>query len=130
MKQFIAASLAAIALAEDEASPKCMYCRRNDENSGFLNIWSYCQREDPNDDECIKNVWNYIARPCPSGWKKGSSYALDYCKPEDISCPEFVSDPDKFGKYSNNTWSLAQGGKCIVKLDATAGVARVVFDED
>ena len=74
-------------------------------------------------------MWNYIARPCNSGWVKGSTYNIDFCGAEDISCPEFESDPEKYNTYSNNTWSLAQGGKCIVKIDATRGVARVVFDD-
>ena len=124
MKQFIVSTLAAVALGD--ALPKCMYCRRNDENSGFLNMWSYCK----DNDTCLHNQWNYIARPCESGWKKGSSYVLNFCEPEDISCPEFETDPDKYGTYLNNTWSLAQGGKCTVKIDATKGVARVVFDDD
>ena len=123
MKQFIAAALAAVAFAE--SLPKCMYCKRNDENSGFLNSWSYCKPTDT----CLKNVWNYIQRPCgEEGWQKGTSYNLDACEPEDIACPEFVTDPDKYQTYSNNTWSLAQGGKCTVKIDSTLGVARVVFD--
>ena len=41
MKQFIVAVLAAVVYAE--SLPKCMYCKRNDENSGFLNGWSYCK---------------------------------------------------------------------------------------
>ena len=53
---------------------------------------------------------------------------LDFCEPEVISCPEYVSDPEKYQTYTNNTWSLAQGGKCTIKLDARSGVARVVFD--
>ena len=91
MKQFIAsASLSALAGAE--ALLNCMYCRRNDENSGFLNSWSYCKDDPPT---CLHNQWNYISRPCETGWKKGASYDLDFCEPEDISCPEFESDPEK-----------------------------------
>ena len=124
MKQFIAAALAA-AVAFAESLPKCLYCKRNDENSGFLNSWSYCKKYDT----CLHNQWNYIQRDCPDdGWAKGSTYVLDFCEPEDIACPEFVTDPEKYQTYSNNTWSLAQGGKCTVKINATNGVARVVFD--
>lgn len=125
MKQFTAvASITAVTLAE--SMPKCMYCKRNDENSGFLNSWSFCKETDT----CLHNEWNYIQRDCSDGWQKGSSYLLDFCEPEDIACPEFTSDPEKYQTYSNNTWSLAQGGKCNVKIDATQGVARVIFDFD
>lgn len=124
MKQFIAASTAA-AVAFAEALPKCLYCKRNDEASGLLNTWSYCKPQD----SCVHNVWNYIQRDCgDDGWQRGVSYGIDFCEPEDISCPSFVSDPEKYQTYSNNTWSLAQGGKCTVKIDAQSGVARVVFD--
>ena len=124
MKQFIAAGLAA-AVAFAEALPKCMYCKRNDQNSGFLNSWSYCKKFDT----CLHNQWNYIQRDCPDdGWQRGNSYDLNFCEAEDIACPEFVSDPEKYQTYQNNTWSLAQGGKCTVKIDAQKGVARVVFD--
>ena len=122
MKQFIAAAIAGLAAAD--SLPKCMYCKRNDENSGFLNSWSYCSTTDT----CLHNAWNYIQRECEDGWRQGHSYVLDYCEPEDIACPEYVSDPEKYQTYSNNTWSLAQGGKCTIKIDATQGVARVVFD--
>ena len=75
MKQFIGASIVA-AVAFADALPKCLYCKRNDENSGFLNSWSYCLTQD----ECLHNEWNYIQRECPDeGWRKGSSYVLDYC---------------------------------------------------
>ena len=57
-----------------------------------------------------------------------SELELEYCEPEDISCPEFVSGSEKFSKYFNNTWSLASGGQCTVKVDATTAVARVIFD--
>ena len=39
-----------------------------------------------------------------------------------------MTSPEKYGRYSNNTWSLAQGGKCTIKINAEEGVARVVFD--
>ena len=62
MKQFIAAAIAGIAAAD--SLPKCMYCKRNDDNSGFLNSWSYCQATDT----CLHNAWNYIQRECEDGW--------------------------------------------------------------
>lgn len=128
MKQFIFAAIAGLALVTaQESLPKCMYCKRNDENSGFLNSWSYCESTDT----CLHNAWNYIQRECPGesgGWQSGHTYVLDRCNPSDTSCPEYVSDPEKYQTYSNNTWSLSSGGKCTIKIDATKGVARVVFD--
>ena len=127
MKQFTVASMASIAVAGPSA--KCLYCKRNDENSGFLNSWSYCKKYNT----CLHNVWNYIQRPCEDdqgGWQHGSSYLLDYCEPEDIACPEYESAPEKYQTYSNNSWTLVSGGKCTIKIDATKGVARVVFDDN
>ena len=91
MKQFIGGALIA-AVTVAEPLPKCMNCKRNDENSGFLNSWSYCATTDT----CLHNAWNYIQRECEDGWKQGHSYILDYCEPEDIACPEYVSDPEKY----------------------------------
>ena len=51
------------------------------------------------------------------------------CDPETITCPEFKSDPEQYGQYTNTTWSLAAGAMCDVNIDATNGVARVIFDE-
>ena len=120
-------TLGALILATANASKsKCMYCRRMDGNAGFLVSYSYCNQTDT----CLKDAWNYLNKPCEGdGWKRGTSYELkDECEPDDISCPEFVSDPEKYQKYFNNTWSLASGGWCSVKIDATAGVARIIFD--
>ena len=126
MKQFIGTALLGSALiaVANAASSECMYCRRMDRNAGFLVSYSYCNQTDT----CLKDAWNYINRECADGWRKGTSYELEYCEPEDISFPEFVSSAEKFQKYFNNTWSLASGGQCTVKIDATTGVARVIFD--
>ena len=32
-----------------------------------------------------------------------------------------------YQKYKNQTWSMAAGSKCKVKVDATKGIARVIF---
>ena len=120
--KFIAATLFAAAQA---ASPACLYCRRMDINAGFLVTYSYCNQLT----ECLKDAWNYINRPCLDDWKRGNSYDLEFCEPENITCPEYKSNPEKFGQYTNTTWSLAAGGMCIIKVDASEGVARVIFDE-
>ena len=75
------------------------------------------------------DAWNYINRPCLDEWKRGDSYDLKTCNPDEITCPSYISDPTKYGTYTNSTWSLAAGGKCNVKIDATKGLARVIFDE-
>ena len=106
------ALLIAVAAA---ASSACLYCRRMDTNAGFLVSYSYCNQTD----ECLMDAWNYINRECVDGWNGGSSYELEYCSPEEITCPEFVSDPEKFGQYFNQTWSLAAGGMCPVKINAS-----------
>ena len=122
MKQTLASAV--IVAVADAASSKCMYCRRMDKNAGFLVSYSYCNATD----SCLKDAWNYYNKDCEDGWERGTSYDLEVCEPDEITCPEFVSAPEKYGQYFNNTWSLASGGQCEVKIDATAGIARVIFD--
>ena len=133
MKQFLAAAafLAVTSLAQDEVevaeavpgSSACLYCRNQDINAGFLVSYSYCQHTD----SCLMDAWNYINRECISEWADGASYPLDFCAPMEVECPEFVSSPELFQSYQNKTWSMAAGSKCIVRIDATEGVARVIF---
>lgn len=111
---------------EQPGSAECMYCRRMDSNSGFLVSYSYCQQADT----CLQDAWNYINRDCQSGWQGGSSYDLALCNPETITCPPpFESSELKYGTYENMTWTLTEGSACDVIVDATQGVARVIFDE-
>ena len=113
-----------IATASAAASSACMYCRRLDQGAGLLVTFSYCNQTDI----CLQNAWNYITRDCQGGWVRGNSYELDFCQPDEISCPEYVSTTDKYQVYDNKTWSLSQGGQCTVKVDASEGVARVIFE--
>ena len=85
--------------------------------------YSFCEHQDV----CLKDAWNYIARDCLSGWVRGNSLGLDDCKPEEVTCPDFTSSPEVYQKYDNKTWSMAAGSKCNVRIDATNGVARVIF---
>lgn len=112
-----------IATASAAASSACMNCHLQDEGAGFLVTYSYCNQTDI----CLQNAWNYITRECINGWERGSSYDLEYCQADVISCPEYVSTTDKYQIYDNKTWSLSQGGMCVVKVDAVEGVARVIF---
>ena len=50
------------------------------------------------------------------------------CEAEVIGCPGFESTQDKAGKYFNQTWALAQGTMCAVKINANEYLARVIFD--
>ena len=52
---------------------------------------------------------------------------MEACTPEEVGCPSFASTPELYQKYENTTWSMAAGSKCTVSIDATAGVARVIF---
>ena len=113
-----------IAMVSAEASSACLYCRRVDQGAGLLVTFSYCNQTD----ECLQNQWNYITRDCTDGWVRGNSYELDYCQPLQIECPEFTSNADKFQQYTNKTWSLGQGASCIVRVNATDAVARVIFE--
>lgn len=102
------ATLAYLTYAQDEeteeaeeeeefvaASPACMYCRKMDRSTGWLQSFSYCEA----DDECLEDAWNYIKRKCTDGWKRGDSYALDFCRAESIVCPDFKSTPEMYGNY-------------------------------
>ena len=123
MKQFLCAALFAAAVAA-QGSSQCLYCRNQDINSGFLVSYSYCEHQDT----CLKDAWNYINRDCLSEWQTGATLDLDAnCLPEEVSCPSFVSSTEKYQRYENKTWSMAQGSKCVVSVDATEGIARVIF---
>ena len=124
MKQTLA-SATLLAVAAAEASSVCMYCRRMDKSAGFIVSYSYCNQTN----ECLKDEWNYLNRKCVGGWEKGGSLDLQVdCEPENITCPSFKSTPEKYQQYFNNTWTMAEGGFCTVGVDATEGIARVIFD--
>ena len=123
MKQFIVAAVLAIAVSA--GSSACLYCRNQDLNSGFMVSYSYCKHQDV----CLKDAWNYINRDCLSKWQSGDELKLSDCEPDEVSCPEFVSSPEKYQKYKNTTWSMAPASKCTVNIDATDGVARVIFSD-
>ena len=123
MKQFVVAGL--LAAAVSAGSSACLYCRNQDLNSGFMISYSYCKHQDV----CLKDAWNYINRDCLSKWQKGDTLKLSDCDPETVSCPSFESSKDQYQKYKNTTWSISPGSQCKVKIDATDGVARVIFSD-
>lgn len=113
-------------VSQSPGAADCMYCRRMDKNSGFLVSYSYCSQTQ----ECLQDAWNYINRDCVSGWNTGNSYDLSACGPSNIDCPPtYVSNSEKYQQYQNQTWTLPEGASCVVRVDATNGVARVIFDE-
>ena len=124
MKTFLIAALAA-ASASAAGISQCMYCRNEDLHAGFLFSYSYCENEE--NPECLADAWNYMRRDCKKGWKRGNKLSLGECEPDEILCPEFKSSQEKYQKYQNTTWSMAAGSKCNVRVDATAGIARVIF---
>jgi hypothetical protein len=105
-------------------SAPCLYCRRMDVNAGVLTSYSYCNQTD----ECLEDAWNYINRPCPDTWIRGESYGVQFCNATNTSCPGFNSTLESYGQYFNQTWSLAEGAECTITIDATQGLARLVFD--
>jgi len=122
MKQFaIIATLVAVAAAAGKSA--CLYCRNQDLNSGFLVSYSYCDHQDV----CLKDAWNYIQRDCLGGWARGNKLDLGACEPDEVSCPGFESSTEKYQKYKNQTWSMAAGSKCNVRIDARQGIARAIF---
>ena len=78
---------------------------------------------------CLEDEWDYIDRPCSSGWMRGYQIALiQDCKPSLTTCHSFVSGAQQQGQWTNYTETLALGEYCTVEVDATAFVAHVVFD--
>ena len=112
--------LAAVAYAGSSA---CLYCRNQDTNGGILVSYSYCEHTD----ECLQDSWNYINRECLTEWTRGNSLSLEQCEPEEVTCPEYTSTPEKYQSYENRTHSMAAGSQCEVIVDASQGVARVIF---
>ena len=52
--KFAAVSSSLIALAS--ATQSCLFCKRMDNNAGFLYSYQYCKEED----KCMLDAWNYI----------------------------------------------------------------------
>ena len=125
MKQFIGAAVLAMLAVVTMAIPSssCLYCHKEDKDSGFLTSFSYCSHQDT----CLQDEWNYIRRDCQSLWQRGQDYPLETCEPEEIECPGFVSNSTWYQRYKNTTWAMAEGSKCKVSVDATDGIARVIF---
>ena len=96
-----------------------------DKNSGFLVSYSFCETNDT----CLKDAWNYINRGCEAGWTNGKDIELANCRPKTDNCQGFVSSEEYAGTYDNHTWSLGEGASCVVSVDASAYVARVIFDD-
>ena len=120
---------ALVASVANAALENCLYCRYTDLRATFLESWSYCRANE----ECLADQWNYIDRSCNDGWERASGISLDYCETDEAPCPEFVSSKqydlnEPLGKYRNRTWTLPSGTKCVVKIDATQYVGRVLFD--
>ena len=44
-------------------------------------------------------------------------------------CDAFVSTKEMYGQYNNGTKSLPAAGKCTVNVDASAALARVIFED-
>jgi hypothetical protein len=119
------ALVAALLLASEVGSTQtCLSCRRQDINAGFLVSFSYCKQTN----ECIQDVWNYINRPCESGWDRGKDLTLEACNATAVACIDFESSPDKATQYLNRTWTLPAESYCVIKIDATEEIARVIFD--
>lgn len=115
-----------VVVATNEPSTNCLYCRKQDSEAGWLLSYSYCV----DNDECLMDAWNYLDRPCESDWTRAKSFDIGYCNANSVTgCAEFESTPDDFGVQTNRTYSLAGGEYCIVKVDATQALARVIFDE-
>ena len=124
----VAAFIASGVKAAVEALPSCLYCRYTDLKSTFLESYSFCDSAP----ECLADEWNYIDRPCESGWKRAKQKSLDDCNTQMVTCPEFVASmqydlSEPLGTAKNLTWILPSGAKCVVKIDATNYVGRVLF---
>ena len=119
--------MAAMAGVASATLRNCLFCKRTDEDAHFLTSYSYCAATE----ECLANAWNYLDRPCPTGWKPGKTETLGTCLAEESAknCPSYVSLPEKAQQTESRVWSLQSGTYCKVNIDATQFVARVLFDD-
>lgn len=108
-----------------EATANCLYCRRSDFTATFLVSYSYCGEKDT----CLQDKWNYIDRPCATGWKRGTRMQLEECAPKKVTCHDFVASAEAAGNWFNYTETLGANEYCIIKVDASAFLGRVVIDE-
>ena len=128
MKAFIITAVLGVAMASYE----CLSCKFKDENSGFLYSYSYCN--DEGFEICAGDSWNLINQKANCLGKFQAGYTLDIqedCNADEIpgKCPEFVADESNVGVYMNYTKVLDANEKCTFFVDATASVARVIFDD-
>ena len=118
----------AVIMTVKAASSNCMHCKKMDSSSTFLYSWSYCKETD----ECLADVWNYINAFCPTNWVQGWMIDIDAdCAATEAVgvCDPYVSTKEAYGQYVNVTKSLPAASKCTVSVDASAALARVIFDD-
>lgn len=110
--------------------PKCLYCKRQDEQTLFSYTYSYCKDRNI----CVPDQWNYVNQWCASKWIPGWMVDVDKdCEAMQIKqvCPNFVSGTEYYGKnvtYKQNL-VLPEGAMCTMSIDATKAVARVLITE-
>ena len=131
--------LASLVYVADAATDKqaCMNCKRRDTNSGFLKSWTYCP--DKENEQCIENFDRYInqGKKCLSETKEGWELDIDKdCNAEEIApgacissftAPPPNADGTKTDPVVVSSKTLPENGKCTIKIDATAQVARVTI---
>ena len=117
-------AIASLLLTCHATSSTCMYCRRADVTAGFLYSYSYCSASNT----CLEDQWNYFNQKCSSGWTLGKNVPLSACDPVQTTCNNYISTQYSNGVYTNYTEVLALGQECIITVDATNNLARVIFD--
>ena len=109
-------------------SQNCLYCKRVDSKSAFLYSYSYCAKNNL----CLQDQWNYINQWCSTKWINGWMIDIDSdCAADEAvgACQDFTSEEAYYGTYFNSTRFLKAGQKCTISIDASAAVARVIFDD-
>lgn len=71
----------------------------------------------------------YINQKCASGWVKGRKLELSVCQANIATCHSFISTDQAVGTFTNFTETLPLDSSCIVKIDASNYVGRVIFDD-
>ena len=125
MKAFTASVLAVISTAYPLRN--CLYCKKADEDAHFLTSYSYCRQTE----DCLANAWNYLDRPCQTGWKKGKFENIETCEAELATreCPSFVSTIEKAGTEQSRVWNLQSGTYCKISVDSADFVGRLKLDD-
>ena len=105
----------------------CQNCKLQDTYSGPFYSYGYC----PLSQTCYEDVWNHPNAWCEVEWRDG--YSLDLvedCQTDTAICQPFTSSSLYEGKNLTGTRTLQGGESCVIEVDATSTVARIMIEKN